>query len=125
MIFIDSWRCGVGPLAVATGFTGTASLGLHPPEACVTNASVCYNDSHLVVTFACQDDHVHSDFPRGCYPGRPSCHGCCDGCGYSGPLFQQSSTELFIAKGLSGTYPPVRSPLPSPLDLHVLACCCS
>ena len=94
-------RCGVAPVATATGFLSLASLGRAKPLAGQTNVSVCYNDTHLVATFACQDDNVNSSFPPGCFE---LAH--CDGCGFDGPLFAQSSTELFIAQGLSGTFPP-------------------
>ena len=94
-------RCGVAPVATATGFLSLASLGRAKPLAGQTNVSVCYNDTHLVATFACQDDNVNSSFPPGCYELAR-----CDGCGFDGPLFAQSSTELFIAQGLSGTFPP-------------------
>ena len=83
-------RCGQSPVATASGFLSLESNGTAPPRAGATNATVCYNETHLVVTFACEDTHVNSSFPPGCYE-----HGTCDGCGYSG--------ERVLVVGLAST----------------------
>ena len=72
-------QCGQSPVATASDFLSTQSNGTAPPRAGKTNVTVCYNASHLVVTFACQDDHVNSSFPAGCYE-----HGTCESCGFKG-----------------------------------------
>ena len=73
--------CGQRPVATASGFLSLESNGTARPRAGETNVTVCYNARHLVVTFACRDDHVNSSFPAGCYE-----HGTCEHCGFSGVL---------------------------------------
>jgi hypothetical protein len=84
-------------------------MGTAPPLQGHTSVHACYNRTHLVVTFDCADTDVNSSFPRGCYAEGGRGDPRCPGGSCSQRVFQQSSTELFIAKGLSGTTPPGRN----------------